>query len=191
MPDSAVPAQEAAPTANPFAPAAEATAPAPDAAQTFDLDYVKGLRAEAAKARVEAKANADAAKRLAELEAASKTEAERTAERIKSLEDAVAASALEALRARVAAAHGVGPEDAALLLTVHVPATFRCTFVARGRVSRICACRDLICGGLIILRSWVRAPPASQGKMAIDSQECPRRREAGFSCRPGKGDHEV
>ena len=117
MPDSAVPAQEAAPTANPFAPAAEATAPAPDAAQTFDLDYVKGLRAEAAKARVEAKANADAAKRLAELEAASKTEAERTAERIKSLEDAVAASALEALRARVAAAHGVGPEDAALLLT--------------------------------------------------------------------------
>lgn len=49
--------------------------------QTFDAEYVKKLRAESAKHRTEAKANAEAARRLAELEEAQKTEQQKLAER--------------------------------------------------------------------------------------------------------------
>lgn len=49
----------------------------PAETKTFDADYVKQLRSEAAKYRTEAKSNADAAKRLAELEAASATDLEK------------------------------------------------------------------------------------------------------------------
>lgn len=45
--------------------------------KTFDADYVEKLRKEAARYRTEAKANADAAKRLADLEEQSKSETEK------------------------------------------------------------------------------------------------------------------
>lgn len=58
--------------------------------ETFDKDYVKKLREESAKYRTQAKENAEAAKRLAEMEEAQKTESQRQAE------------ALEAANARLA-----------------------------------------------------------------------------------------
>lgn len=63
--------------------------------ETFDAEYVRKLRAEAARHRSEAKANAEAAKRLAELEAANATD----------LEKAVA-KAQQETRAQVAREYG-------------------------------------------------------------------------------------
>ncbi|MCL2490757.1 MAG: hypothetical protein FWF36_08590 [Propionibacteriaceae bacterium] len=85
------PAQVAA-TLNPAGPS---TGEPPEPQQSFDADYVKKLRDEAARYRTEAKANANAAKELAALRDAQKSEAEKTADRIKSLEDAVATSTME------------------------------------------------------------------------------------------------
>lgn len=63
------------------APAAPAT-PSPQGGepQTFDAEYVAGLRRENAKYRVEAKANADKAARLDEIEASKKSELEKLTE---------------------------------------------------------------------------------------------------------------
>lgn len=66
----------------------EAVAP-DDEPKTFDASYVAKLRQEAAKYRTEAKENASAAKRLAEIEEASKSEAQKAAERLAALEDQV------------------------------------------------------------------------------------------------------
>ena len=85
--------------------------------KTFDADYVKKLRDEAAKYRTEAKANADAAKRLAEIEEANKTEAEKMTDRIRDLEAQTQAAQAVALRFKVAAKFGIGDEDADLFLT--------------------------------------------------------------------------
>jgi hypothetical protein len=61
-----------------------------ESSKTFDADYVGKLRAEAAKYRTEAKANADAAKRLAEIEDANRSETEKAiAAARKETEDAV------------------------------------------------------------------------------------------------------
>lgn len=84
---------------------------------TFDADYVKKLRDEAAKHRKEAKANADAAKRLAELEDAQKSEAEKAADRMRQLEAEVAEARRESLRFRVASEFGIPGDKAELLLT--------------------------------------------------------------------------
>ena len=86
-------------------------------AKTFDADYVEKLRKENAKYRTEAKANADAAKRLAEIEDANKSEAEKAAERIRQLEQDAATARREALRFKVASKYGVSDEDADLFLT--------------------------------------------------------------------------
>ena len=51
-------------------------------AKTFDADYVEKLRKEAARYRTEAKANADAAKKLADIEEAQKTAEQKAAERL-------------------------------------------------------------------------------------------------------------
>lgn len=88
-----------------------------DEAKTFDADYVKKLRDEAAKHRKEAKANADAAKRLAELEDAQKSEAEKAADRVRQLESEVEDARRESLRFRVASEFGIPSEKAELLLT--------------------------------------------------------------------------
>lgn len=85
--------------------------------KTFDAEYVAKLRSESAKYRTEAKANADAAKRLAEIEESQKSEADKQAERIKALEAEAGSARTEALRLRVATKHGISDEDADLFLT--------------------------------------------------------------------------
>jgi hypothetical protein len=64
-----------------------------------------------------AKENADAAKRLTEIEDAQKSEAQKAADRIAALEKELTTSHLAALRARVQAKHGIDDEDADLFLT--------------------------------------------------------------------------
>jgi uncharacterized membrane protein YqiK len=86
-------------------------------AKTFDAEYVKKLRDEAAKYRTEAKANADAAKRLAEIEESQKSEAEKAADRIRQLEEQAEAARRDALRFKVASKFGIGDEDVDLFLT--------------------------------------------------------------------------
>jgi len=88
-----------------------------DQAKTFDADYVDKLRKEAARYRTEAKANADAAKRLAEIEDAQKSEAEKAAERIATLERQVADAEVAATRSRIASEYRIDAADADLFLT--------------------------------------------------------------------------
>lgn len=64
-----------------------------------------------------AKDNADAAKRLAEIEQSQKSEAEKTADRIKQLETEAGEARREALRFKVASEFGIASERAELLLT--------------------------------------------------------------------------
>ena len=86
-------------------------------AKTFDAEYVEKLRKENAKYRTEAKANAEAAKRLAELEESQKTEAQKQAEKIAELERQIEGATVQAVRARMAAKYQIDPEDADLFLT--------------------------------------------------------------------------
>lgn len=85
--------------------------------KTFDAEYVKKLRDEAAKYRTEAKANSEAARKLAEIEEANQTEAERQAARLAEAEKRAQALEVKASRAEVASETGVpaailaGPED--------------------------------------------------------------------------------
>lgn len=64
-----------------------------------------------------AKANADAAKRLAEIEESQKTEAQKTADRLAAAEKDAADARREALRLRIASRFQIGDEDADLFLT--------------------------------------------------------------------------
>ena len=86
-------------------------------AKTFDADYVKKLRDEAAKYRTEAKANAEAAKKLAEIEESNQSEAEKQAKRLAEAEERASALEVKATRAEVASETGIpadllaGPED--------------------------------------------------------------------------------
>lgn len=59
--------------------------------KTFDAEYVRKLRDEAAKYRTQAKENSGAAARLAEIEEASKTEAQKLADRATAAEAKVTA----------------------------------------------------------------------------------------------------
>lgn len=87
----------------------------PDA-KTFDADYVEKLRREAAKYRTEAKANADAAKRVAELEEASKTEAQKLAERAEKAERELASIQAASLRSEIALEKGLSASQARRLI---------------------------------------------------------------------------
>jgi hypothetical protein len=87
--------------------------------ETFDADYVKKLRAEAAKYRTEAKANADAAKRLADYEEAQKTEQQKLADRLEAVQQEAAAAKAEATRYRIATEYKLD-EDGAKALE-HIP----------------------------------------------------------------------
>lgn len=86
--------------------------------KVFDAEYVKKLRDEAAKYRTEAKANSEAAKRLADLEEAQKSEQQKQAERLAEAEQRAIELEQKARLAETAAATGVpsdilaGPEDA-------------------------------------------------------------------------------
>lgn len=88
-----------------------------DEGKTFDADYVKKLRDEAAKYRTEAKANAEAAKRLADIEEAQKTEAEKVADKLRTLEAERDAATRDALRFKVASKFGIDDADVELFLT--------------------------------------------------------------------------
>jgi len=89
------------------APTEAPTTPEP---KTFDADYVDKLRREAAKYRTDAKANAAAAARLAEIEEANKTAEQKQAEALANLQAENARLQADMVRARVAAAKGV-PAD--------------------------------------------------------------------------------
>lgn len=95
----------------------EQGAAAGEEAKQFDEQYVKKLRDEAAKYRTEAKANAEAAKRLAALEEAQKSEADKAADRLRQLEADVNSARLDALRFKIASKHQISDEDADLFLT--------------------------------------------------------------------------
>ena len=100
------------PTPTPQAPATPAPpVEAPTALdaepKTFDADYVAKLQQEAAKYRTDAKANADAAKRLAEIEEAQKTETQKLADRLAAAEKKAQDAELKALRSEIAQAKGV------------------------------------------------------------------------------------
>lgn len=101
--------------------APESDAPEPPEGKTepdtFDADYVAKLRKEAAKYRTEAKANADAAKKLAEIEESTKTEQQKLEERLAEAQQAADQARAEALRFKIASKFGVSDEDAELFLT--------------------------------------------------------------------------
>ena len=96
--------------------AQEATEDAAAESQTFDADYVKALRAEAAKYRTEAKANAEAAARLREIEDTQKTEAQRVTEELQEVTRRAEEAELRALRIEVAAEKGLTPAQAKRLV---------------------------------------------------------------------------
>ena len=83
--------------------------------KTFDAEYVAKLRKEAAAARIEAKNNADAAKRLAEIEDANKSEVEKAAQRVADAEARAKAAETRALRLQVAAEKGLTVKQAGRL----------------------------------------------------------------------------
>lgn len=84
--------------------------------QTFSADYVKKLRTEAAEHRKKAKANADAAAKLAEIEEATKTEAQKAADKIADLQAQIPQARAEAYREAAVAFGMVSREDADLFL---------------------------------------------------------------------------
>ena len=87
-----------------------------DEGKTFDAEYVGKLRQEAARYRTEAKANADAAKRLEQIEA-DKAKADQTAaEREAAAEQRAAAAEGRALRLDVAFEKGLTPAQAKRLV---------------------------------------------------------------------------
>ena len=75
-------------------------------------------KAEARKWEKRAKENAEAAKRLAEIEEAQKSEAEKVAERLAKAERAAAEAEARALRREIALEHKLSKDDAALLDSV-------------------------------------------------------------------------
>jgi hypothetical protein len=89
---------------------ASADKPQEGEAKNFDADYVKKLRDEAARYRTEAKANADAAKRLAELEESQKTETQRLSDGLAAEKAQREQAEQSLLRLRVAVAKGL-PAD--------------------------------------------------------------------------------
>lgn len=105
------------------APATEPTAtePTEEAKPTETVDFWKQKAREQEK---RAKANADAADRLAAIEEASKTEAEKTAERIAKAEAEVAgipSKVADALRSHLVVLHEIDADDAELFLTANDP----------------------------------------------------------------------
>jgi hypothetical protein len=93
--------------------------------KTFDAEYVEKLRRENAKWRNEARANAEAAKRLADLEDANKSETQKVTERLAEAERKALEAEARVLRRDVAIEHKLTAEDAALLDTITDEAAMR------------------------------------------------------------------
>lgn len=86
--------------------------------KSFDAEYVDKLRKEAAKYRTEAKANADAAKKLADIEDSQKSEVQKLNEQFEAARADAADARAELLRYRIASQHGItDADDIALFLT--------------------------------------------------------------------------
>lgn len=98
------------------APETDATAE-DQADETKPTETVDFWKQKAREQEKRAKANAEAAQKLAEIEEANKTEQEKQAERLAELEREAQAARAEALRFRVASKFGVSDEDADLFLT--------------------------------------------------------------------------
>lgn len=99
--------QQPATDTTPEPPAATEAPADPGKQQTFDADYVDKLRKENAKYRTQAKDNAAAAARLAEIEEANKTEAQKQAEQLQRLQQENAQLKADQVKAQVAEAKGV------------------------------------------------------------------------------------
>lgn len=84
---------------------------------TKPTETVEFWKSKAREQEKRAKDNAQAAKRLAEIEEAQKSEAEKSADRIRALEGEAEAAKRDALRFKVASKYGIGDEDADLFLT--------------------------------------------------------------------------
>jgi hypothetical protein len=84
--------------------------------QSFDADYVEKLRKENARYRTEAKANAEAAKRLAQIEESQKSEQQKLEERATAAEQRAAEFESRLVRAEVATAKGLTPTQAKRLV---------------------------------------------------------------------------
>lgn len=117
MSDPTASTEPEATEANKATPAQVAAAKADAEKARTEGDDLAAWKAEARKWEAQAKANADAAKRLAEIEESQKSEAEKAADRIRQLEAETEAARREALRFKVATKHGIGDEDADLFLT--------------------------------------------------------------------------
>lgn len=105
------------PTEAPETPESTDTSSPSPQPETDAANEVEKWKSLARQNEAKAKANAEAAKRLVELEESSKSDAQRTADRLAKLEAETASARAEALRLRVAATHGVSAEDAELFLT--------------------------------------------------------------------------
>jgi hypothetical protein len=101
------------------APGGQSTAPTPETGgeETTNAPPEVDWKAKAREWEKRAKANADAAKKLEELEESQKTEQQKLADRLAELEQEAAAARAEALRYKVASQFGVTEEDATLFLT--------------------------------------------------------------------------
>lgn len=121
--------------------------------KVFDEAYVKKLREENARYRTEAKANADAAKRLADIEDSQKTVEQKNADRIAKLEADLEAARSESVRARIQAKYGISDEDAELFLTYKDPEKLEAQ--ARALAERSSAQKDR---GLVIPHQRTHLP---------------------------------
>lgn len=102
---------------------AEATATETEATQQTEAEQTKPTetvdfwKAKAREQEKRAKENAEAAKRLGEIEESQKSEAQKAADRLRQLETERDAAQRDALRFKVASKYGIGDEDADLFLT--------------------------------------------------------------------------
>ena len=99
------------------AAATESEASTEQAEQPKPTETVDFWKQKAREQEKRAKANADAATKLAQIEEAQKSEAEKTADRIKQLENEAQDARREALRFKVASQFGIDADKAELLLT--------------------------------------------------------------------------
>lgn len=99
------------------APTEPASDPATDNADPKPTETVEFWKAKAREQEKRAKANADAAERLAQIEESQKTETEKATERLAAAERAAQEARAEALRYRIATKYRISDEDAEALMT--------------------------------------------------------------------------
>lgn len=104
-------------TADAAATETEATTEQTETEPSKPTETVEFWKAKAREQEKRAKENADAAKRLAEIDESTKTEAEKAAARLAELESERDRAVADALRFKVASKYGIGDEDADLFLT--------------------------------------------------------------------------